>query len=524
MSSTLSDATVALRRTLIAGSTYATLRVAQLFFLTIFLPKKEAAVFALIVCLTTAVSKFIDAGAGAAMPRFLSMPIIKQHIGKILFIQFLFILPLIIFWMITLSVIPAPLFVIPAQAGTQSFSILATLALILFLATCEAIASVGRHAIYSTLQSVTLMKTEVGLKAIKVFSLPLLLCCFGLTGPVVIAHFVFFHFISSTAIILLACRQCFGGLRIGSRILARDDRRSFCGDETTREKYHSDVALCHPGRRRQGYAAHSQSCDVCARRSYQRRLGRDPGSNPLPLAHHITVLKLRWQVFSTKIGRDLLSSYVLTPLFAYTYGLEYTWFFYSATTIISAIQTTIKMAITYTAAGAFSQLSSNLHHAAASRLNKMLTFLIGIGCGIAAMLYAISVTAMDSGIQSAALCITCFAIITFLDMASTVYEQQFLIAGSYARFQYIRLLEYSTMAIIGIVGGKLCTIPTIATLFVLNKIIILIIVRARAVKLTELSSPPHVSTPPVHTPAALTPAPNAPKPTSSQAPAQREGL
>lgn len=291
--------------------------------------------------------------------------------------------------------------------------------LILLIAYCEAISNATRHAIYSTLQSTFLMVCEVSIKTCKVISLFLI---FYLAGKATItSSIILIHFIFFLIINTLAI---------------------------TRIAWQS-----------------------CLQNRYKFGTWEQ----------HKLVLKQRLQVFSTKFFKDLLSTYALTPIFAYTCGIEHTWLFYFCTTIITGLQTTIKMAVGYTAAGAFAQLpqtgSKNI-----MPLNKALFALIGTSLAIVIGGYIIiaKLFFLTPGEIQAANYIICFALLAFIDLSTIVYEQYLLAKGKYNTYHIIRMFEYGATALNIILLGSTFNMKAITCILIIIKIIIHIFLRSYA--------------------------------------------
>lgn len=446
MESSSSNTARVIQQTLLASIIYEVLHLGQLSLIMIHLPKNEAGFYALIICLGGITSKFIDAGAGISMPRFLNVPSIKHSIINILLTQTLVALPFIVTGTFLIS--KTPLGYIP---------------IILLIGYCEAISNATRHAVYSTLQSTSLMICEVTIKACKLLSLFLLFSLDSkppLTTSIILMHFTFFLIANTGAIARLAWQSCL------------------------QNRYESAT--------------------------WQQ---------------HKIVLKQRLQIFSTKFFKDLLSTYALTPIFAYTCGIEHTWLFYFCSAIMAGLQTTIKMAIGYTAAGTFIQLPKTSDSKNILRLNKALFALIGGSLGIVSGGYTMikKLLLLTPGEIQAANYIICFAFLTFVDLSTIVYEQYLLANGKYNTYHIIRLFEYTATAASIVLLAQTLDIQAITSILISIKIIIHIFLRSYALTHSRrrstpiLPSFPHPRFPhPPHSPPTV----NTPKPQSSQAPTQ----
>jgi hypothetical protein len=465
MPSTSSNTTTVLRQTLFASTTYELLHMAQLIILTATLSRTDAAAYALIMCFATIAGKFIDAGAGASAPRFLKIssqyPI--RSLLSVVFQQTIILIPLV-----TLGI---------AYSIHPNREILL---LIMIRGTCEALASISRHAIYSTLQSSQFAFTEITFKTVQLITLIVMCLTVGASYQYIIATFSLFYVINTILISHLAWQQCV--------------RSPASQSITSKQSITSN---------------------------------NNPSLSPWTL--HKTVGTLRLQVFSTKFSKDFLSTYILTPLFAYTHGIEFTWMFFLLTSTISSLQTIIKMTIGYSAAGIFTQTN---HHAKPTKhLNKALVRLVLVAVSLVGASYIILINTLFSApqAQNAILCVTCFAILSFTDLIPLVYEQYLLVSGRYATYQRLRMIEYGLLALLGITIGRTFGMVPATISFIITKLCILMFVRASArsqflLFLTKSPTPAPVPTPTFFTPPISTPTAHTPKLSSPQAPTQRERL
>ncbi len=423
---TLSDAKAALHKTLYASTAYEILQLAHLTFITLTLTQQSAAKYALLVCLTTMVSKFCDAGIGAATPRLLkTMPHQARALFSVIVQQAMVIVPLV---------------ALSFSFTTKSYG---GILLIVVLCACfEAFATLSRHAVHSTLQSDTLMITEVSIMAIKVLTL-IPLCVLQVNPEIIFFHFVFFLLLNSTAIAILAWRLVMSKSRPLNTI------------------YYTLM--------------------------------------------HKTVIKLRLQTFSTKISKELLSTYALTPIFTYSNGIENTWLFFFLTSITTSLYTIIKMSIGYTAAGTFTQLPEPVHPEASHRLNRYLTSLIGAAMALAGTAYILALTfyPMPQQAQTTLFYVICFTMITFTDLIPLTYEQYFLVSGHYSIFQRLRIVEYASLACLAMIClQSLGMVATSIILLCFKSIFFLAIrMKAQAHMKNQIIHPAY--TPPAYAPISI---------------------
>lgn len=330
----------------------------------------------------------------------------------------------------------------------------------------EALSSFGRHALYSTLHGARLAYAEVAIKALKVISLPLIYFL-STSSLVLILHSIFFSIINTLFINMLFYRK---------------------------------VVSLHPGK---------------------------PDPHVRWRSLHFKLLTNRLQAFSIKIGKDLLSTYVLTPFFfATTHNVTYTWIFFFFTTLVTSLQTIIKMTIAYTASGAFSNTPSTYHHDIRRSLNKILWVLLAIAFSILFFLHTSSYYffTMPPQAITTAHCLFYFALLGFTDLFSLVEEQHLLIKGAYTYYQRARFIEYGiTATLLFFPIFHALSLPGIALSLVLIKIILLIFLAARSSLLTKPAAPAPIFTPPVSPPPQGIPPAHTHEPTSPQAPAQKEG-
>lgn len=339
---------------------------------------------------------------------------------------------------------------------------------LLIAGTAEAISSFGRHALYSSLQGTSLAYTEVAIKALKVATLPFLFfLSTSASSSLLVLHYLFFAGINTFLILLFFYKK-----------------------------------IVTPS------------------------LKTSP--HPVPSRPHYRLLTTRLQLFSIKIGKDLLSTFVLTPLFfAATHNSSATWFFFFFTTLITSLQTIIKMTIAYTASGAFSKTSSRHHPDIRKNLNKTLWLFLSIAIFILISIYSSFSYFLSPSPQAAltAHYTFYFALLGFADLLPVVEEQYLLIKGVYTFYQKIRFTEYAIAALLiflPIVSPGF-TLTTIAFLLLLTKIILLIFLAARSSLLTKPPMPAPIFTPPVTQPPQGLPPLHTHEPTSPRAPTQKEG-
>lgn len=336
------------------------------------------------------------------------------------------------------------------------------LTLIMIRGTCEAVSSMSRHALYSKLKNFNVARIEIALKLIQVLIVTFLWLSNNISFFNIITISSLFVFINTGLIAHLALKQFINNKNTQSLSLAQT------------------------------------------------------------ISLHKAIAFLRLQVFSTKISKELLSSYILTPLFSYTYGSDLTWNFFLFASVISSIHTIIKMTVGYSAAGIFSQ---NKNYAQNKKvLNKHLLKLISSAILI---LLLSSCFFINTQHQKAFQLASCFALCSFIDLFSLVYEQYFLMIGKYAFYQRTRLIESGVQALIVLIMAKTIGIIAITVILIVLKIIIInflqhysIILVAKG--LTKTPSPSLVSTPHIFTPTEKTPTFYTQKLSSPQAPTQRE--
>ncbi|MBM3887373.1 hypothetical protein FJ364_05590, partial [Candidatus Dependentiae bacterium] len=226
---------------------------------------------------------------------------------------------------------------------------------IIFCACFDGFATLSRYAVYGTLKGREVINTEVVIMSLRVLTL-LPFAFFKASMEMIFAHFVFFLLLNSTAIAVLAWQITMRTSRPLNFLYAK------------------------------------------------------------PM--HLTVLKIRSQVFSTKIWKDLLSVHALTPIFAYIHGIEYTWLFFILTSILSGLHNIIKLGIGQTAAGLFSQLSPSKHASTTSFLNHALSILIGCSLlfGITGYCMFLYFSQISPDIQTVLLYTVCFGLLIFSDL------------------------------------------------------------------------------------------------------------
>jgi hypothetical protein len=401
---TLSEAKSALHKTLYASTIYEVLHLAHHTLITITLTKQTAAKYALLICLTTMVSKFFDAGIGAAIPRLLKiMPHQARALVSVIVQQAMIIIPLAI---------------LSFSFTTKFYGYI--LLIVVLCGFFEAFSTLSRHAVHSTLQSGGLMMTEVSIMGLKVLTL-IPLCIFQVNAQIIFFHFVFFILLNSTVIAILAWRLVMSKSRPLNTIYAT-------------------------------------------------------------LLMHKTVIKLRLQTFSTKISKELLSAYALTPLFTYSNGIENTWLFFFLTSIITSLYTIIKMSIGYTAAGTFTQLPEPVHQEASRRLNLSLASLISGAMTLSSAAYILALTfyPVSPQAKTTLFYVFCFSMITFTDLITLVYEQYFLVSGHYSIFQRLRIVEYVSLASIGMLCLKPLGMVLTTIILLCFKSIIFLAIRLKA--------------------------------------------
>lgn len=397
--------------TLLASTFFELAHLIQLFAIGLFLPKQDAGHYALIISGITLISKCIDLGGGASIPRFIKTP----NLFPILFIQF-----------IVLTLFPLPL-LLYLYAPVMAF-------FILIAAASEALASISRHTAYSNLEGLGVAKAEILLKIIKVVFIFFIGICQQLNLATALGIFLFF-LISNTTLITW-----------------------------------------------QAYASMQQ----------KKLIKLACFSSLYSYALHKEVLLQRLQLFSTKLGRELCSSHALTPLFAVVNPLEATWLFYLMTRVATSIQVVIRMAIGYTAAGAFVQLAREYHQQTITLLNQYLFRLITLSITyLIVMAYAVWSEAIIP--FNVIICSASFTLVLFIDLVSIVYEQFLLVTAHYLYFHQLRIIEYFCIAAAAWIATSLCNLTTILIIIICIKIIFHIILRVYALKLTKRQLTPPIS-------------------------------
>jgi hypothetical protein len=215
-------------------------------------------------------------------------------------------------------------------------------------------------------------------------------------------------------------------------------------------------------------------------------------------ATHKQVATMRLQLFSTKLGKELLSTYFLTPLFIYTHGHTHGFIFFIATSLITSLNTIIKMSVGYATSGRFAQAHPRDYTSLLHRSNRHLLALVGTSttCIIAAYTTARVSTLAELAASTSS--IFYCALIILSDTLFLNYEQYFLVSGNYNRYQAVRLAEWGNIAASALLIGPHAGLSLTTSIILAIKITSLLILRARAHTLTKLAMPaphnsPHVS-------------------------------
>jgi len=401
----LSDIKKILCKIVYASIAYEVLHGIQLMLIPCIISRQDAAKYALFVCLITIVAKFYDAGAGTVIPRLLKVfPNQARSLGITVLQQACIC--------VLFTLLGSSLFI-------HKFSQFEEKLYIIFLAAIlEACSTLGRHVMYSTLQSALLIKTELCIMGIKTLTLLWIYTYHKNSPQILFIIFLVFLLINTISIMSI----CWYGI----------------------------IRNAHPISRKLSKAMHK------------------------PLA------TLRLQLFSMKIGKDLLSTHVLTPLFTYAHGLDYTWSFFFLTSFIASLHAIIKMSIGYTASGIFSRLNEAVHEQALRKLNKYLAVFIAGALLIIASLYVAILTTMPltKQTQISLYYAMSFGCLTLIDLVCIAYEQYFLLNGHYGTYQKLRAFEYMSLAALAILCFQPFGIVITTAILLIWKLFIFIIIHS----------------------------------------------
>jgi hypothetical protein len=195
----------------------------------------------------------------------------------------------------------------------------------------------------------------------------------------------------------------------------------------------------------------------------------------------LRILHSRFVNYLLKIGRDLFTTNVLTPVFAIKFGLAYAGIFYFASTIITSLHAIIKGVITYAGNALLANVkdSSYLNNRETFNLfsQKILSIIIPIITFIicAYPLLAAHTLYMSRPIPVALTLTLLFLLISLFEFFSLLYEQFFIVQEAPVLFIIGKLIEAGLFYLLVISSDTVTPITSLITIILIKIISVFVI-------------------------------------------------